>query len=84
MGEDSSELYVPTDRYPTKLGALRAIHRSLWFTEAQNDGWDYEWRRFQVIDCHPHGPEDGEYENEYGELICHQEPIECHVFVVTA
>lgn len=87
-GEDPTVLYVPVARYPTERGALRAIHKSLWWTEAENDGWDYVRRGEQTVELHDHGPDEITYgprdpETEDAKAICCRQNVTVHVFDVT-
>lgn len=85
LGEDSSELYVPVDRYPTRLGALRAVRRSLWSTEADHVfGREYvDTGDFIDVETHPHGPEDATYDPDTDMATCHPARRRCRIFVAT-
>lgn len=83
--EDGATLFVPTSRYPTELGARRAIARSPW-TEMSDNGDRMERTGVRVVDIHLHdGWLDGGCTygkpDEFGdaETTCGT-PIECHVF----
>ena len=78
--ESGDYLYVPVSRYPTELGARRAISRSPW-TE-NDDPWDtWEHTGQKVADIHLHeGWLDGGCTyTALGETTCGT-PILCHVF----
>ena len=83
--EDGDFLYVPTRRYPTELGARRAIARSPW-TE-MDDPWA-RWSRtgVRVVDIHLHegwldgGCTYGEPDENGDAATTCGTPLECHVF----